>query len=103
MFVAGIVRVSVTPSIGRIISPTKCSALSLLSASNHTAKSQLPKTLYDAFTLTPSIGRSEIALKELKKGNVFDGFNFIKTRYFCMFFCIKITRKFNVRNMLKDV
>ena len=38
----------------------------------------------------PSIGRSDIVLNELKNGSVFDGFSLIKTRYFCMFFCILI-------------
>jgi hypothetical protein len=36
----------------------------------------------------PSIGLSDTDLNELKKGSVFDGFSLIKTRYFCMFFCI---------------
>ncbi len=45
MGVAGMVIVSITPSIERTFSPTKWTAWSLLSASNQTAKSHSPKTL----------------------------------------------------------
>ena len=82
----GDVLVSAIPGVARSTSPTKCNALSLLSAFMNNAKSQYPNRLHEDSTMTPGIGSSDIFEKLFQNSPPFPDIVFIKTRYFIIVF-----------------